>query len=279
VRWHDDRVIVQSSPGPGAHLVLTMEQHTATARELAAHFGGTGRFDRVEPVELIVTMVGEHDRGWVEVDAEAPRDPTTDLPWSVYQTPMWISIGTGPRSIDHNERCHPYRGLLSSMHIVGLFTGRYGLDERPIIDQLDTESRALLEPMIASEHRRQDQLRLALAEDPSTAPWLGDDVLMRNYKALQFFDRLALWLQVSHPTLRRPTVLPHVPTTGIEDVPVEIVPLDERLVRLDPFPFDTEPLELALEGRWLAPQPPDTDLARALVTAPVARQPVTLCAP
>ncbi len=46
---------------------------------------------------------------------------------------------------------------------------------------------------------------------------------------------------------------------------------------LDPYPFDVDPLELVIEGRWLRPQPPGADLAPALAAAPPGRQPVTLC--
>lgn len=270
---------MQSAGGGQPHLVLTMEQHTATAATLAGHFGGTPRFSRLEPRDLMLGLVREHDRGWVPVDAEAPRDPSTDLPWSVYQTPITVSIGTGPRSIDHNERCHPYRGLLSSMHIAGLFTGRFGLDDTRILDQLGPESRALLEPMLAAETTRQARLRASLAADPATAAWVAEPALMRNYRALQFFDRLALWLQVTCPADRRPTVIPHVPTlVGAPDVAVTVTPLGPDRVRLDPYPFDTAPLEVVSEGRWLHPQPPGADLAAALSSAPTARQPTTLLA-
>ena len=270
-------MIVQTSRDGRTHLVLDMEQHTATGGRLAEHYGGIEGFDRLEPNELVVGLVREHDRGWVPVDAVAPRDPGTHLPWNVYDTPTEISIGTGPRSIDHNESCHPYRGLLSSMHIVGLFKGRYGLDETQRIDEVDADSRALLEPMIAREMQRQSQLRRDLGGDPVTSPWLTDAVLMRNYKALQFFDKLALWLQVTHPADRRPTVIHHVPTIGESDVSVTVTPLGERRVRLEPYPFDADPLEVVVEGRWLGPQPDTIDLAAALEHAPKAEQPVELC--
>ncbi|MEZ5410154.1 MAG: DUF3891 family protein [Acidimicrobiales bacterium] len=271
-------MIVQSTRLPDEpHLVLTMEQHTATAGTLAQHFGGVGPFAPLEPRDLLLGLVREHDRGWAEVDAAAPRDPSTDLPWSVYQTPTSVSIGTGPRSIDHNERCHPYRGLLASMHIHGLFTGRYGLDQTRILDLVDEPSRALLEPMLAAETERQARLRRQLTADPATAPWLADAALLHSYKALQTFDALALWLQVTHPAGRRPTVLRHVPTTGGAHVAVAVTPRSEDRIVLDPYPFDTDPLELVIEGRWLRPQPSGADLAAALAAAPPGRQPVTLC--
>ena len=270
-------MIVQSSRDGGAHLVLTMEQHTATGGTLATHYGGTGSFARLEPHDLVVGLVREHDRGWVEVDAVAARDPDTDLPWSVYETPASVSSETGPRSIDHNERCHPYRGLLASMHIVGLYAGRFGLSEVRRIDAMDDESRVLVEPMIDDEILRQARLRVVLAGDDVTAAWLVDEVLMRNYKALQFFDGLALWLQVTHPAHRRVTTFEHVPTVGDEDVTLTVTPIDEHRVIIDPFPFDADPLEVVTEGRWLTAQSPGIDLARALRDAEPAQQHVTLC--
>lgn len=268
---------MQSSRGGEPHLVLTMEQHTATAAALAGHFGGVPGFTRLEPADLMLGLVREHDRGWVPVDAEAPRDPSTDLPWSVYQTPIAVSIGTGPRSIDHNERCHPYRGLLASMHIVGLFTGRYGLDATRVLDLLGDDSRALLEPILEREQARQVRLRAALAADPATAAWVAEPALMHNYRALQFFDRLALWLQVTCPQERRATVIPDVPTAvGSPGVDVTVTPLGPGRVGLAPYPFDATPLEVVSEGRWLHPQPREVDLAAALSSAPAARQPTTL---
>jgi hypothetical protein len=274
-------MIVQSAPaGPQGRadeprLVLTMQEHTATAGTLARHFGGSDGFDRLHPHDLVVDLVTEHDRGWVEVDAAAPRQPGSGLPWSIYQTPISISIATGPRSIDHNESRHPYRGLLSSMHIVGLHTGRYGLDREPMIDQMSRDAQALLEPMIAAERQRQDRLTDSLSADPDIAPWMGD-ALLRNYKALQFFDRLALWLQVTHPTGREATTIARVPTTGNDDTTVTVTPLDAERVLLDPFPLDTDPLTITIAGRWLAPQPEEVDLAAALASAPTAAQTVTL---
>ncbi len=165
------------------------------------------------------------------------------------------------------------------MHIVGLYTGRFGLSDVRRIDAMDPDSRALLEPMIDDEILRQARLRVVLAEDDLTAAWLVDDVLMRNYKALQFFDGLALWLQVTHPAHRRTATFEHVPTVGDNDVPVAVTPVDEDRVIIDPFPFDTEPLEVVTEGRWLTAQSPGTDLAQALRDAEPARQRVTLCSP
>lgn len=269
-------MIVQSNGGNEQHLVLTMEQHTATAGTLAEHFGGSHNFARLEPADLVLEMVKEHDQGWVEVDASIPMDPSTGLPWSVYETPVVVSIETGPRSIDHNEKCHPYRGLLDSMHIVGLHMGRYGLNDQRGIDSITGESRILLKAMIENEYDRQDRLLNTLARDDQTVSWIKDEALMHNYKALQFFDSLALWLQVVHPSQRQSATFNHVPTFGSEDVSVTVTQLDEHTVQVEPYPFDTDPLEITIEGRCLSPQQDQDDLAEALANARPATQTVTL---
>ena len=252
-----------------------MEQHTATGGTMAAHYGGNEIFDRLEPNDLVVGLVAEHDRGWVPVDKAAPRDPHTDLPWSVYKAPTDITVQTGPSSIDYNESRHPYRGLLASMHIVGLFNGRYGMGDTRRLDALEGERRRLVDAMVQSELARQTRLRSELAADGDTSAWVQDATLMRNYLALQFFDRIALWLQLNHPDERKAITIDHVPTSGDADVDIEVTPLNERHIQLTPYPFDVDRLDIGMEGRWLAAQPPDVDLAECLAASELASQPVT----
>jgi len=271
-------VIVQSGSTSSLSLILTMEQHTATAARLAEHFGDTPLFDRIEPNELVVPLVKEHDHGWVDIDASAPRDPSTDLPWSVYDAPLAHSLEAGVKSIDHNERCHPYRGLISSMHICGLHNGRFGMNEAPSLDHLTQGMRQGLEDFLTSEHDRRQRLISELGADQSLSPWIGDNALMRVYKALQFFDRLALWLQVAAPSARRPTKLQHIPGSNGAEHTISVSQLDDHRVRLNPYPFDSEPLEIEIHGRAMKPQLAGTDLAQILNRAEPMSQTVIFVA-
>ena len=266
-------MIVQSEAPDGSHLVLTMEEHTATGAVLAQHFGGTDLFDRPEPQDLFAELVAEHDRGWMPIDELVVRDPRTDLPCSVYEAPLAHSLTAGVGTIDYNESCHPYRGLLASMHIAGLYNGRFGMNEPKALDALTEDEQARLAGFLDSEHTRRERLRSQLTADPDAAPWIEPDVLMKSYKALQFFDRLALWLQVTHPRHRSPTVLNAVAGRDC-DYDVHISQVTDERVRLDPFPFDTDGLTIAIAGRQLWPQPAASDLITALERAPTALQQV-----
>ena len=271
-------MIVQTAGPDGRHLVLTMDQHTATGKVMAQHFGETDHFERPEPSELFIALVAEHDHGWAPIDAMAPRDPDTNLPWNVWTAPLAHTLQAGTRSIDHNEACHPYRGLLSSMHIVGLFTGRFGVGDPRSLDDLDSKQQARMRANWEAEEDRRKRLRTQLASDPKTRAWVDDGAVMRNYKVLQFFDRFALWLQVHHPTRRQATVFDHVPASKTDDFSITVEPLDATRVRVTPFPFDSEGLMVPITGRSISPQPADIDLATALKQAPTESQPVELVA-
>ena len=270
-------MIVQSAARDGSHLVLTMEEHTATAGVLARHFGRSADFERARPGDLFVELVGEHDRGWVPIDAAVPRNPRTDLPFTVFEIGLDRTLAAGLATIDHNVLQHPYRGVLASMHIAGLFNGRFGLEEPMALAGLDPDERDHLAGFLASEQSRRDRLVEGLRGDPDTAGWVTTDALMTDYKLLQFFDRFALWLQVTHPQDRRATRFRSVPA-GHTDVEILAEPLDEMMVRLDPYPFDMERLTIAVSGRSLRPVPGSVDLAAALRSAPRVQQQVVLVA-
>lgn len=270
-------MIVQSQAPDGSHLVLTMEEHTATAAVLGRHFGGTKLFDRPQPRDLFVKLVAEHDRGWVSIDDRVERDPVTDLPWNVIDAPLSHSLTAGVKTIDYNERCHPFRGLLSSMHIAGLYTGRYGLSEPKHVGDLSVEETINLDEFLASEQARRDRLHAQLSTNSDTAGWVEHDGLMKCYKALQFFDVLALWLQITHPRRRSPMIWDHVPGRD-SDHAVLIEQVDDSRVQLTPFPFDTDELPIRITGRRLWPQPAAGDLAAALRDAQPDHQDVLLTA-
>ena len=159
-------MIVQSAPESEAHFVITMLQHTAFAGELARHFGNDD-FAPLDPREPLEYVVANHDRGWDDLDARAPQDPATCLPYNLSSTPLTDIIATSAGSPDHNQRRHPLSGIISSMHSYGLYHGRYGLaPDKLFIDRIPDPLRPAADAMLEAELARQDRLREQLASDP-----------------------------------------------------------------------------------------------------------------
>lgn len=270
-------MIVQTAPAGAPRFVIKMAEHTAFAGALARAFGND-RFEPVSPREEMLYVIEHHDHGWFDFDEAPGRDPETGLPWNLVGTPREILLETGRRSPAFNSKHSAYAGLLSSMHIWGLYNGRYGYSEQVLLNQIPGEFRADYDQMLDQQLSHQDALKEVLAADPETASWVEEGRLFQNYKALQFFDTLALYFNCNGAADRGPTDFTHVPLSATEDVTVTVTPVASDSYAFDPFPFREPGITVGFDGRYLPPAADDAALQAAMREAPVEAQMVTLVA-
>jgi hypothetical protein len=270
-------MIVQTAPEGAPRFIITMAEHTSFAGQLARVFGND-RFEPVAPREEMFYLIDHHDQGWRELDAEAPMDPETRLPYHLVETPLEKIITTSEKSPSLNSERHPYCGLLSSMHTWGLYNGRYGLSDMVLLDSISDESRPLVQAMLDGELERQKRLKAQLVASPATAEWLEEPRLMQNYKQLQFFDTAALYFQMRHDEARGAARFDHVPLNAEEDVQVAVSREASGVYAFAPFPFGRVDVEVSFTGRYLAPLATDDrrDLATVLAALPESSQTVRL---
>lgn len=269
-------MIVQP-PAAGAadapHFVIAMHQHTAFAGSLAANFGNDS-FAGLEPAEPMQYIVDHHDAGWADLDAGAPQDPATGLPYNLTATPLAEIVATSAGSPAFNEAHHPFSGIISSMHTYGLYCGRYGLSDKVFLDLIGDDMRPEVDAMLEAEEDRQSRLKQQLAAvDPGHAT---DDFLFHAYKQLQFFDTLSLYFHLTPEGERGSSQFHNVPRAVGDDVTVTVVERRGAVYALDPYPFAADRIEVATEGRYLTPHLPGTDLGPVLEATPVDTQTVCL---
>lgn len=264
-------MIIQTAPEGHPNFVIEQPDHTRTCGQLARAFGND-RFDAPEPRDLVVYIVEHHDEGWQPVDALREQSPVTGLPHHLTQTPLPYLVRTSKGSPDFNEAHHAYCGLLSSMHTYGLFNGRYGLSDFIFIDKVPDAHKTAVQQMLAAELDRQQRLKEALAASPETSAWVTQAALFTNYKLLQFFDTLALYFHMNCPEKRAEAKFLNVPDGRGGDHTLSITPRTDGAYALDPFPFPGAALEISVEGRYLAPQPPGADLSPLFDATPKTTQ-------
>ena len=269
-------MIVQSVPEGqegGPRFVITLQEHLDLVGQLSRAFGND-QFETGVPKDEFLYVVRWHDKGWVETDENPPLDPRTRLPYNLVETPFSMLVEIGPKSPDYNERHHPYCGLIDSMHIWGLYHGRYGLSDKMILDFVPAEDRPKVDAMLEHEFDRQERLKAELATDPNTTSWVQKDNLFRNYKLLQFFDTLALYFNCTHDAARTETTFENVPLDVHNDTSITIRRVDANVYSLDPNPFAEDGFEAYFEGRLMRPFPADEDpdMAEVMRTTPVERQ-------
>jgi hypothetical protein len=255
-------MISQTAPEGEPHFVLTMAEHTEMCGQMARAFGNEG-FEPPSPFDEAVYIVENHDRGWDAYDSNPGLDPATRVPYIMARTPTPDLVKTSRGSPDFNEAHHPYCGLLSSMHSFGLYNGRYGFSKFVPRTQTTTSisvadvHRPLIDAMLACEEARQARLKALLAANPKTRDWVEERRLFQNYKQLQFFDTMSLYFHLRHAGERGSETYVHVPMNAEADTDVRLKKINERVYRLDPFPFAGDRLTIVCRGRYVMPFPPD----------------------
>jgi len=269
-------MIVQTAPAGQPHFIITQRDHAEVSGVFAAHFGNA-TFAPLNPKDPLVYVTHHHDDGWEEVDAHPLLDPKTRLPYHLTQTPTRQLVATGSKSPDANERHHPLSGLISSMHTYGLYHGRYGLSDKIYIDMIDESFRDGVKAMLDAELARQSRLKVEM-HVLGNADLTADRVLFHNYKLLQFFDTLALYIQTEHAEAVGTTQFVHVPRTLDDDMTITAQHVQRGVITLDPYPFDVDLLTVTTRGRYMMPLAEDAqvdDLGAYLAALPVAEQTYT----
>jgi hypothetical protein len=275
-------MIVQSAPEgqeSGPRFVMKLEEHLELVGQLAENFGNDA-FETPGPREHFLYACRWHDKGWKDLDDDPPLDPKTGLPYNLVETPIPIITLTGCRSPEYNEAHHAYCGLLDSMHIWGLYNGRYGLSDKVLMDHVPEKDRLVAQSMLDTERQRQKRLTTVLEADPDTAPWVEEDMLFNNYKALQFFDTFALYFNCTHAEARGDATYANVPRSVGDDVDIKVRSVGEGTYSLDPYPFAEDGLEVSFAGRHLTPFAADDkpDMAAVMRQVPLERQTARLVA-
>ncbi len=237
------------APADAPRFVIKNTEHTALAGELAASFGNEA-FAPLAPAEDMLFLVRHHDQGWEAVDTDPAIDPATGLPYNLIETPLDIILATSNASPEFNLRERgPLVGLLSSMHIYGLYTGRYGMSDKVPLDNIPAAVRPKVDAMLERERERQARLRAELADDPLAA----EGPLMHNYKLLQFFDTLALYFNMAPEGERGESAFSNVPRGIDDDVTVTVREQAPGEYAFSPFPFRASGVQVTCRGRYLQP--------------------------
>lgn len=243
-------MMIQPAPVGAPRFAMTMDEHTELAGKFARAFGNDA-FAPVEPRDLMLYVIDNHDKGWKALDAAPRTDPGTGLPYNLVDTPIEDIVKSSAASPDFNERHHAFCGLLSSMHSWGLYNGRYGMSDKLLIDAVFPAARPLVDRMLAAELARQSRLKAQLASQPATAGWIEDGKLFQNYKQLQFFDTLALYFNRTHEAARGETAFEHVPMNAREDATIRLRPIGAATYVLSPYPFNQDCVKVQFSGCYI----------------------------
>lgn len=268
-------MIVQSAVESQPHFIVTMAEHSLLAGQIARAFGNDC-FEPIAPLSEMLYLIDHHDRGWFELDAFPSVNPETGLPWHLPNTPNALKVMTMMKSVNFNQAHHLYCGLLASMHMWGIYHGRYGLSDNALIDTIPNAYKDEFNKQFVLLEQRQTWLETQLKQDLNTQHWL-QRYLWQNYRQLQFFDTLSLYFNCTCESQRQPETFTQVPTSATTAQTVTIEPVNNNQYRMTPFPFKQQTVSLRFKGQYLMPAKREQpELCQALADSPVGEQVVQL---
>lgn len=232
----------------GGLLLFRQTDHALLSAAFATAWGG-GVIPAPTNRASTLVAAARHDDGWAEWELE-PRADADGRPVDFIHIPVADHTALYRRGIDLVEREDPYAGLLVSMHGERLYTRPFEPGMDPRIERLSGDDLLLAKDYV--EHEQSRQRRIA-GGDP-------DREAEEGWRLLQVWDRLSLL--VCMQPLREGTsrTLPPVASTN-GDVNIEARANDAGELTLDPYPFDTDPVEFTVAATFTSSKTWDGEVA------------------
>src|SRR5271155_3610083 len=159
--------------------VIRQTDHAILAGFFAREWGNE-LFTRPEPFGSFKLAVAEHDNGWSEWELNPQIDDATFAPYSFMSIPTAEHIEIYKRGIDRIVQADQYAGLLTTMHVAGLydraratmpgFSAKY-------VKATDTQQVA---EFIQRLRLQQLRLKVDLRADPSRKNFAEEKFLQNN---------------------------------------------------------------------------------------------------
>jgi hypothetical protein len=266
--------------------LITHPDHARLAGAFASAWGNAS-FRRPEPRPRVLLGIASHDDGWAVRDAAPsitrqgkPSAFSTELvgKYSAFEEiDIADYLAVRDRAVRLISEKDPYAGLLVAMHTYNLLT------EHADRSTIAPEGLALLDDFLAAQREYQQELRCAIAADATLAPnEKSEQTILEHFRLLQACDNLSLLTCVAYDRpahLLHPLPLNEIGVGGGTSE-VHVIPLAQRVFRLEPWPFAEPELSFQFPARQVAGKlfGSSSDLAAAFHAAPVQQLTVTLTA-
>src|SRR5207249_11696083 len=185
---------------------------------------GNDKFNKPAPFSDVMLGAAAHDDGWMYRD-EMPALDRRKRPADLFADPSGNRLQIHKDTTELARKRPVYAALLVSMHRTGLEQDRYGIEAG-----FDTAARAVekqkraLSPEVRDWVIREERWQRKVRKEDATE-FMDDTHLWTNYKLLQVWDRLSLYLCYLSKEKARTGKVSQTPTNyGGVDVTLSIRP-------------------------------------------------------
>jgi len=220
--------------------LFEQDDHARLSGELARHYGNRF-FAKPEPAQETIVAVRRHDCGWPLHD----QNPIL----SKDGLPLDVAVAVWQAGVEKVADEAAYTQLLVSLHVMGLsgFAATRQHDRREQFDLNKFQHRQI---------EKQVELRRTLGMALDVPLRLGlavrtdlpdEERLRRNYNIVQTMDRISLGLCCTQLPFEKIEGI--VPRAGAAAVTLNFTRTDDFALRVEPWPFDRERIDLEIPYR------------------------------
>ncbi len=239
----------------GSLMLIGQHDHSRLCGEMARQMGN-GLFSSPLPFDATITAIAEHDCGWVAPDRQ-PELNQRGWPAHVFETDIAFSLEAWGASVDQVIGRHPYAGLLVSLHAMAL-ANHASLRQPEGADEFSRQQAFRLRRFVHRQIELQESLRIQLGMRTDLPLHGGlaeqgrspeEDLLRINFFLLEFLDQLSLNLCFDQLVFGRIETV--YPRPGDAPISVRISREAGGAMRVDPWPFNCQRLELTVPARCI----------------------------
>jgi hypothetical protein len=240
-------------------LLILQVDHSKVTGWFAAHWGND-KFARPTPYASMVLAAQEHDTGWWDWEIK-PQLSSEGLPpdyiGSIKHLGEKIWLDFYRHGIQRLAEQDPYAGYIVSLHADGLLTqGRGLLKYMP-----DYSVYPEVKEFLSEQESYRAQLMTQLKGFAEYRDFISDEQLWTNFKLMEAYDQMGQFVCNRYPfnaTYRKngpSNTLSNVPAPtkpGSGDTILTFIIEDESRARVEPYPFDIDPLVVSFQGRLVS---------------------------
>jgi hypothetical protein len=240
-------------------LLILQVDHSKVTGWFAAHWGND-KFARPTPYASMVLAAQEHDTGWWDWEIK-PQLSSEGLPpdyiGSIKHLGGKVWLDFYRHGIQRLAEQDPYAGYIVSLHSDGLLTqGRGLLKYMP-----DYSVYPEVKEFLSEQESYRAQLMTQLKGFAEYRDFISDEQLWTNFKLMEAYDQMGQFVCNRYPfnaTHRKngpSNTLSNVPAPtkpGSGDTILTFIIEDESRARVEPYPFDIDPLVVSFQGRLVS---------------------------
>jgi Protein of unknown function (DUF3891) len=252
----------------GEHFVVIRQTDHATLAGFFAREWGNERFARPEPNDSFRLAAAEHDNGWTEWERNPKIDFATFAPYTFMSIPTAEHIEIYKRGIDRIVQADPYAGLLTTMHVAGLYDRARATMPGFSAKYVKATETQQVADFIQRLRLQQLRLKVDLRADALRKNFIEEKSLQSNLQRLDALDRLSLYFCLAPQANATIDAVPQ--DEQGREVDWELRPQGDNSVTLTPYPFRRDPLDISILARRIPKRryADDTDVQKTLALAP-----------